>query len=183
MQLASIIVGDTLEFTTPVPGYPASDGWTLKYRLVPVTSGAAITFSSSADGDEHAVTVAASATALWSAGQYSWAAYVEDGAGASHTVLTGSAKLLPNPRTSSAPLDLRTDAEIALAAAKAALAAWTPTTKSYTIGGRSMTFSTSAEILPIIDYWERKVQAERRAATMAAGGRDPRKTFVRLGRV
>jgi hypothetical protein len=30
--------GDTLDFTTSVPDYPASAGWTLKYRLVPRTS-------------------------------------------------------------------------------------------------------------------------------------------------
>jgi hypothetical protein len=30
-----LIGGDTLDFTDSVPEYPASDGWTLKYRLTP----------------------------------------------------------------------------------------------------------------------------------------------------
>jgi hypothetical protein len=33
--LSTLIVGDTLDFTDQVPLYPATDGWTLKYRLIP----------------------------------------------------------------------------------------------------------------------------------------------------
>jgi hypothetical protein len=183
MDLGTLIVGDTLDRNIAVPGYSAADGWTLKYRLVPRVSGTPIAISSSADGDEHHVVVAAATTAGWAAGNYSWTAYVDHTDGRSHTVQTGAIVLAPNPRTSSAPLDLRSDAERALAAAEAALAAWTPTTRSYTIGSRSMTFSTSAEILPIISYWKMAVQREKRAALLKAGLPDPRKTHVRLGRV
>lgn len=183
MDLTRIIVGDSIDESVTVPGYPASEGWTLHYRLVPRVSGSAITFSTTADGDAHVVDVAAATTATWAVGAYSWAAYVLHTDLRSVTVLTGSITLLPNPRTSSAPLDLRTDAEIALAAAEAALAAWTPTTRSYTIGGRSMTFSSANEIKPVLDYWKAKVQRERRAARMAAGLTDPRKVYVRLGNV
>ena len=35
-QLGSLFyAGDTLDFTTSVAAYPASAGWTLKYRLAP----------------------------------------------------------------------------------------------------------------------------------------------------
>jgi hypothetical protein len=267
VHLERLIVGDTLSDTVTVPGYPASEGWTLKYRLIPRTSGAAIRFGTTADGDAHVLLVDAAITAAWVAGEYNWAAYVErdtlvaatisaaaadnsyndsasgfiaagfevgdavtvtgftggvannivggivtaltaakmtiggtdgdviadDAAGEtvtiraatarSHTVLTGAIRLLADPRVSSAPLDLRTDAEIALAAAESALASWTPTTRSYTIGNRSMTFSSTTEILPVIGYWKAQVQREKRAAAMRAGLPDPRKTFVRLGRV
>jgi hypothetical protein len=267
VHLERLIVGDTLSDTVTVPGYPASEGWTLKYRLIPRTSGAAITFGTTPDGDAHVLLVAAAITAAWAAGEYNWAAYVErdtivattisaaaadnsfndsasgfiaagfevgdvvavagftgdvanniaagvvtaltaakmiiggtdgdvivdDAAGEtvtiraatarSHTVLTGAIRLLADPRVSNAPLDLRTDAEIALAAAKAAFASWSSTTKSYTIGSRSMTFNTQADIIPTIQYWEMQVQRERRAARLRAGLSDPRKTFVRLGRV
>jgi hypothetical protein len=267
VHLSRLIVGDTLSDTVTVPGYPASEGWTLKYRLIPRTSGSAVGFGTSAGGDAHVILVAAAITAAWVAGEYNWAAYVERGIitastisaaaadnsfndsgsgfiaagfevgdavtvtgftgdvanniasgvitaltagkmtiggtdgdvivddaagesvtirasdGRSHTVLTGAIRLLANPRTSTAPLDLRTDAEVALAAAKAAYASWSSTTKSYTIGNRSMTFNSKAEITDTIQYWEREAQKEQRAARLRAGLSDPRKTFVRLGRV
>lgn len=185
MHLERIIVGDSLSDTVKVPGYPASEGWTLKYRLIPRTgSGSAIAFVTTADGDSHAISVAAATTGAWTAGEYSWSAYVEHTDLRSVTVLTGAVKLLANPRTSTAPLDLRTDAEIALAAAESAFAAFSAnsTTRSYTIGNRSMTFSTKAEIVAIIDYWRAKVQRERRDARLAAGLADPRRTFVRVNR-
>jgi hypothetical protein len=180
-----IVIGDTLSFTTSVPDYPADEGWVLKHRLVPRTgAGAAIALTGTADSDDpslHLTEVSAAVSAAWTAGQYSWVSYVEQGT-QSYTLSTGSVELLANPRTSSAPLDLRTQAEIALADAKAALASWTGTTKSYTIGNRSMTFNTRAEIVEKIEFWEMEVQREQRALRLAKGLADPRKTFVRLGR-
>jgi hypothetical protein len=182
LDLGSLIAGDTLDKLVEVSGYAASDGWTLHYRLLPISgTGDAITFASTDDSGAHRVTVAAATTATWAAGRYSWAAWVAGDEG-SHTVATGTVTIAENPRTASVPLDLRSDARKALEAAEAALASWTPTTKSYTIGGRSMTFNSSAEILPIISYWKLAVQREDRAARLAAGRPDPRKTFVRLGR-
>ena len=183
IELGNLIVGDSLDRTVSVPGYSAADGWTLHYRLVSRVSGTPIALSSTADGDDHVVTATATAAALWTAGEYSWAAWVAHTDGRSLTLLSGSLTLLPNPRTASAPLDLRSAARIALEQAKAALAAWSPTMRSYTIGSRSMTFSSTAEILPVISYWKIEVQREERAARLAAGLPDPRKTFVRLGRV
>ena len=68
------------------------------------------------------------------------------------------------------------------AAAEAAMATWTVTTKRYRIGEREMEFNSRAEIVPVLSYWKAQVQREQRAARMAAGLPDPRKTFVRLGR-
>lgn len=181
-MLERLVLGDTLNYTTAVADYTASAGWTLTYRLVPRSgAGTAIEFSSTADGDLHRLQVGAATTAAWAAGSYSWHSWVTK-AGEKCTVATGAITLIADPRTSSGPLDLRSDAEIALAAAKAALAAWTPTTRSYTIAGRSMTFSTTAEIVPIIQYWEREVAKERRAADMAKGAPDSRRVYVRMGR-
>jgi hypothetical protein len=186
MLQQSIPVGATLNFTTRVPDYPANESWVLHYRLIPrAGSGAAVEMSSipdAADATLHRIQVPAATTATWAAGHYSWAAWVEK-SGEVYDVATGSVRLLPDPRTATAPIDLRTDAAIALAAAEAALAAWSPTTKSYTIGGRSMTFNSPGEIIPIISYWKAAVQREQRADKLARGMPDPRKVQVRLGRV
>lgn len=185
MHLDAFHVGSTLNFTTSVPEYPANDGWTLKYRLVPRVSGTAIVLTGSSDDSTpelHRIEAAAATTATWAAGAYSWASWVEKG-GEIYDLSHGSVTLLPDPRVATAPLDLRTDAEKALAAAEAALASWTPTMRSYTIGGRSMTFQATAEIVPIVSYWKLQVQRERRAEALRKGLPDPRKVFVRLGRV
>ena len=183
IELSSITVGDSLSRAVNVPGYPASDGWTLHYRLISTVSGTPVQLDSTADGDDHVITALAATTALWVSGNYSWSAWVTNAALKSITILTGSVRLLPNPRVATAPLDLRTDAEIALEAAEDALAAWDGKIQSYTIGGRSVTFASEQKVKDTIAYWKAKVQRERRAARMAAGLPDPRKHLVRLGNV
>lgn len=184
-MLDRLVLGDTLNYATTVAGYPASEGWTLSYRLVPRSgAGTAIEFSCSADTTDpeaHRAQVSAATTAAWAAGAYSWFSWVSKAA-EKYSVSTGAITLVADPRSSSGPLDLRTEAEVALAQAKAALAAWTPTTRSYTIGQRSMTFNSTADIIPIIQYWEREVAKERRAAARASGLDTGRNVYVRLGR-
>jgi hypothetical protein len=182
LNLDRLIAGDTFDRLIEVAGYEANEGWTLNYRLVPKTgTGDPIEFSGSAEGTAHRVTVDADDTADWTAGDYSWVSWVSK-TGLSHTVATGMATVIADPRTVTAPLDMRTAARRALDDAEAALASWTPTTRRYTIGGRSMEFNSTAEIIPLISYWKAKVQREDRAAALAAGRPDPRKVFVRLGR-
>jgi hypothetical protein len=180
-MLERLILGDTLNFATTVDGYPASSGWVLKYRLVPRTAGAAISITCIADGELHRAQVAATTTAGWTAGTYSWASWVELGT-EKYSVATGSITLVADPRTASAPFDLRTEAEVALDQARAAFAAWTPTTKKYTIGGRSMEFNSTADIIPIVQFWEREVAKEQRANDLAKGLADRRRTYVRMSR-
>lgn len=180
-MLERLILGDTLNFTTTVDGYAASAGWALKYRLIPRVSGSAIEITCTASGDLHLAQVDATTTANWVAGTYTWASWVEQGT-EKYSVATGEIKLLVNPRTATAPFDLRTDAQVALDQAKAAFAAWTPTTKSYSIGGRSMEFNSAADILPVISYWEAEVAKETNAANMAKGMASGRRVLVRLGR-
>ena len=51
MNLEQHVIGDTLDQNISIPDYPASDGWTLKYRFTPRDSGGSaidITASSNA---------------------------------------------------------------------------------------------------------------------------------------
>lgn len=177
----SITVGDTLDFTTALSAYPASAGWVMKFRLIPRGAGSPISITCSASGANHRAQVDATATAGWTAGAYGWASWVEQGA-IVNTVDSGTVQLTPNLRVAPAGTETRTLAAIALAAAEAALAAWTPTTKRYVINGREMEFKATAEIVDTIAYWRTQVQAETRAADRAAGRPDRRKTYVRLSR-
>jgi enamine deaminase RidA (YjgF/YER057c/UK114 family) len=178
---ARLVLGDTLNFPTTVAGYSAADGWVLKFVLVPRAAGPApITLTSTADGEQHRVQVGATTTAAWTAGAYSWHSWVEK-ASEKYSVSSGSITLQADPR-SAATSDLRSQAQVALEAARAALAAWTPTQRSYTIAGRSMTFNSTADILPIVRYWEQQVAREARAEAASKGLDNGRRVFLRLGR-
>lgn len=181
MNVSEIIAGDSLQFSTSVPDFPATGGYTLKYRLVPRVSGTAIVITAAASGDDYAVDVAAATTAAWGAGEYSWHAYVELGS-ARFTVGTGQITIKPNPATMAAGTDTRTLAAKALDDLKAALAAWTPTRKSYQIGDVAMTFNSTADIVGLIEFWSRQVQAEKTAAALAGSRLNPNKIYVRSGR-
>lgn len=184
MDATTLTAGTTLSYTTSVPGYLANASWVLKYRLIPRVTGAAILLTGAADATDptlHRITATATTTGAWVAGVYSWASWVEK-AGEVYDVGVGSVKILPDPRAITSPFDTRTDAQKALDAANAALAAWTPTTKSYTIGDRSYTFNAPAEILAVIAYWKTQVKREDDALAMASGLASRRKVYVRLNR-
>ena len=174
-----IVIGDTLNFPTTVPDYLASDGWTLTYRLIQRTTGTPIEITAVANGDDYAVQASAATTATWSAGEYSWASWVTK-ANEVYSLGSGTCTLLPNPRTAAAGTDLRTAAQIALDDAKAAFKAWTPTQRRYRIGEREMEFNKPADIIVVIEFWQREVAAEQRAADGVKGYPDKRKVYVRM---
>lgn len=178
---SSLVIGETLNYTASPADYPASEGWTLRLLLNPRAGGTVTTVNSTASGDSHILTVSATTTANFVAGDYAyevWAYYGTE----YYRLDAGQLKVVQGLLGASAGTDNRTQAEIALDAAKAALAAWTPTTKSYSIAGRSMTFNTPAEIIQVVNHWESEVRREKDAARMAAGMATSRKVFVRMGR-
>jgi hypothetical protein len=182
MDLESLVLGGTLNFTTLVPDYLPADGWVLKYVLVPRSAGpSSITLTGTQDADDatlHRIQVAASTTAGWTSGVYSWASWVQLGS-EKYDLASGVVTLLPDPRTATS-LDTRSQARIALDQAKAALAAWTPTTRSYRIGDRQMEFAQKADILGVISYWEIEVAREENCARAAVGLKTKRQVYLRV---
>lgn len=183
--MTPITSGDTLDFTVVIRERSAADGWALHYRLIPQLTGVAIAFDSvpAPDGTSHRLQAAATTTATWAAGVYSWASWLTDVAAERFSVDGGITSILPDPAVIDAPQDFRSQAQIALADALAAMAAWKPTIHRYNIGGREMIFNLAADILPVVAFWKAAVQREARAKQLAMGMADPRKTFVRMGRV
>lgn len=175
-------VGDTLDFTTTLVDYPASAGWVLTYRLIPRLSGTPISIVGTAVDDDHRTSATASTTASWTAGEYSWVAYV-DLAGEHYVVDEGTVTLLPNLSIATA-YDGRSQAEVALADAKAALAEFQSSggrVKSYSIAGRSMEFDAAGDILKLVSYWQIEVTREQAAKAVAKGLADPRRIYLRAG--
>lgn len=162
--------GDTYSQLVVLADYPASDGWVLKARFTPRAGGTPIAITAAAEGDDHRLAATAVITAAWLSGDYAAAQWVEKGAEV-YTVASGQVTILPNLRAISGATDTRSQAEIALAAARAAFAAWTPTQRRYKIGEREMEFNSAAEILRTISYWEQQVAREQGTAAAGQGGR------------
>lgn len=170
-----------MDFVTSVPDYPASAGYTLKFRLVPRVSGTPIDITTTADGDDHETQVAAATTAGWTAGEYSWFSWVEK-TGERWQVGNGTCTLQVNPATATA-YDGRTVAEKALEDARTALANFQATggrVKSYSIAGRSMEFDAAVDILKLVTYWQSEVMRERGAKAARDGLPDPRRISIRM---
>jgi hypothetical protein len=181
----AIVAGDSLNFLTSTPGYSAADGWTLKFRLVPVLpSSAVISITTVADGADHRTTLAAATTAGWTAGTYSWASWVEKGA-EEYTVQTGQVVVKPNPRTVAAGTDLRSLPRKTLDDLMAARAQWASTqgrTRRYKIGDREREFNTAAELDAEIRFWQGQLANELAAERLAAGLRPRNKILTRFVR-
>lgn len=174
---ARIVAGDSLRWTIAQPDYLPADGWVLKYRA----SNAAANFAivSTAAGELHAVSVAASESADYAAGDYMLTAYVEGPDAQRVTLYSKPLTVAPN-LAAEANTDARTTARQILDALKQLyrdhVASGRALTDSYSVAGRSFKFLSVADLLAQIRYWE--IEAQREDA--AAGLFKRRRTFVRF---
>jgi len=177
-----LVAGDSLDFVTTVTPWPASAGYTLKYRLVPRVAGPApIVLISTPSGDDYRTQAPVATTAGWTPGEYSWFAWVEK-AGERHEVDSGLVLIQPDPSTVTV-YDGRTQAQIALEDALAALANFQATSgriKRYAIAGREMEFDTAADLTKTVNYWRNQVMLENAKKAVSEGQPDPRRMLVRM---
>lgn len=181
-MLTRITAGDTLDHRTTAPDYPASSGWTMYCRLIRRDAGTPFTLTAITDPDNadgYAVQASATTTAAWPPGPYSWATWVTKAAEV-YSVDSGTCTVVPNPRTVSSTTELRSAAQVALADAKTAYYAYTPTRRSYKIGDREMVFNSAEDIITHIKFLEAEVSAEQRALDKLRGRADSRKVYVRM---
>lgn len=197
-----VVAGDTLSYLTDAPTgdgvtYYPGDGWTLKYRLIPrVATSGVIDLTASTEGTGYRIAAAAADTASWTAGYYSAAAWVEQGT-EKYTVEPAfeQVQILADPRTVAAGFEGRSDTAKALDDARTALFNAQATAASgsgnvvqeYRIGDRMMKYAdaqtATASLVNMVQYLEREVARERRAEAIRRGLADPRKVFIRSGRV
>ena len=188
--ITELVAGDSLDFATTVAEYPATDGWALKYVLVPrftTPAQAAITLTATTyETSRYRVQVTPATTADWEPGAYSWSSYVEQ-TGQRITLEQGAElTVAPDPTTMAAGTDLRSDNVKALASAKAALVAYTASNgavEEYAINGRRMKFRAAGDIVALISHLQGEVLREKRAAASVAGLPNPSRFGVRLARV
>lgn len=180
---ALITAGDSLAWRINVPGHSANDGWVLKHRFI--NSAAKFDITSTADGEDHLVNVAASVSATYAPGTYARTDWVEKGA-ERYTVGSGSLIVKPDlAAVSSAGYDTRSAAQQALDALKAALQTYVSSrghVAEYQIAGRVMKFRNAMEIEQQIQFWQREVAAEERAERLAKGLPSRNRILVRFPR-
>jgi hypothetical protein len=164
MEPTSIRAGDSTTWTRDEAVYLPADGWSLAYRLIP-SAGAVTEISTTGSGVTYTATLSATATAALTAGRCRLIGYASR-AGEYHTVHDDPGfQVLANLRTATSA-DPRSANEIELAAARAA---WDNGALSYTVGDRSVTHRTAADIKIRIDYLQQQVAAERAARAIASG--------------
>lgn len=164
-----ITAGDSAEWTLSLSDYPAGDGWALSYALV--ASGSQITFTGAASGDDHKITLAAATTSGWTAGKYRYQAYVTLGSDR-ETVETGEIEIRPNFATLGSGYDGRSQWQKILDSLMTAYESMQSGygTQSVTMAdGRSVTYRTTAELLPAISKARAEVAREQRAEKLAQG--------------
>lgn len=183
-MLERLILGDTLNYSTTVTGYSAADGWVLKYALVPRAGAtASITLTSAADGAAHRVQETAVTTAAWTPGVYSWHSSVEK-ASEKYSVASGSIELVANPRAATTgPLDLRTEAQIALDNVRAVIRGKASAdVLRYQVQGRSLERYPMSELVALESKLAAEVEREQEALRLNAGLASKRKIYMRMGR-
>ena len=171
---AVLVAGDTAKWQKTLSDYSAADGWTLTYTLVNATQR--YTFTATASGADHLVTVAATTTALWVAGTYTWRAQASK-AGEVYTVGAGQMVV---EATYSAATDARSSAQKGLDAIKAYLIDsnnWAAA--HYEIAGRNLKRYTMPELLALEARFAAEVQREQAAAAIANGLAPAGRIYVR----
>lgn len=172
----TIYAGDTLTWTRSVAEYPAQT-WTLNYALV--RAGRAYTFATTAEGDRHLVSVAASVTALWQAGEYTLTAYVTKAS--ERVTLPGAVRVTVKPNPTGTAVDPRSHARRTFDAINAVIEGRaTADVAAYTINGRSLTKMPIAELISLQSHYRRLVDREDAEARIARGLGSGRKIYSRI---
>ena len=178
---ASLRDGDTWKWTRTLPDYPAGT-WTLKYRFKNATGATGFEIVATNVATVHTVNVPAATTVGYTAGAYTWVAWVEGGSSEVYTIGQGSMQLLPDYRSgaASAALDDRTHARKMLTAIEAWLESRDPGVAEYEIAGRRMKYIPTAELLKLHSRYTNMVAAELNAAKVAQGLGGGRKIQFRI---
>ena len=156
---SAVYAGDTLLLLLGFGDYPADESWTLTFDFRK-KDGSLITFSSTASGASHAITVAKDDTGVWIPGTYAGVAYVDDGS-QRFTVWRGQLEVLPNLAIEDANYDARSHAQKCLDAINLVLEGKASRdVLNTTIAGQSVGRMSFRELLEAKAYYESIVANE-----------------------
>lgn len=153
-----LVSGDTWEWNRALTDYPASAGWVLTYAFR--SASAYFNVTASADGDNHAVSVATTTTDDIAKGRYYWQSYATKGS-ERYTVGSGVLEVAANFAGTAAASDQRTHARKMLEAIEAVLEDRASNdVMEYSIGGRSLKRIPRAELMRLHAYYRNQVAVE-----------------------
>jgi hypothetical protein len=150
--------GDTVKWRRTLDCYPAGAGWVVAYRLVGPT--AAYTITAAADGDVHAVTIAAATSAAYAPGLYKLHETVSND-DERFTLGVTALRVLPDLAAGSAA-DTRSHARKVLDAIEAWLESKAPTAAAFEVAGRKLQNYPLTELLALRDRYRLEVAREER---------------------
>ena len=178
---ARVRAGDTVTWRKSLGDYPATDGWTLYYRLINAT--AKIDITSTADGADHLVSVPKATTDDWAAGEYVLVAWVDDGTDRV-SLPGGRITILPDlAAVADAGYDSRTQARKMLDAIDAALLSLSSGERlsvvEAEVAGRRLKYNVDG-LMKLRNLYAAQVRAEEAAERAQAGLAPRNKIYVRL---
>lgn len=179
---ARIVAGDSLHWQIELPDYLPADGWVLKYHAV--NAAANFNIVSTASAAVHDVAVTAITTAAYTAGSYTFTAYVDGPASQRITLYSRSLEVAPNLATATG-IDARGPARQILDALQTLYRTHITSGRAligeYDIAGRRMKFLSTADLLAQISYWQQEAAREDAALAQAQGLSGRRRVLVRFG--
>lgn len=137
-----LTAGDTWAWTRLLENYPPDSGWVLSYAMVSPTSGEPIKIVGTNNGDgQHRIEVDANVTGAYTAGYYTWQAYVTNSiTGERYKVFDGQLTIEPNFAAAAGIVDARSQIKQVLDALDALILgkALNGDQQHYSINGRSL---------------------------------------------
>jgi hypothetical protein len=175
-----LIAGDTWEWQRELSDYPASTHSAAWYFE---KADGNFSVTAGETGDTFTGTVPAATSATYRAGRYRWRLLVTRTADSVRkTVEEGWINVLPDP-AAAGNVDHRTTARVVLDMIDAYLR--DPTNlnaASYSLGGRSLSRWSRAELLVERDKWKAEAASQEAAERIASGMGNPRRLYVRFDR-
>ena len=183
LKLPSVLfAGDKLEFTESESDYKASDGWTMKYKLI--NSSTSITdLVSTADGDDHKFSITSAVSADWETGFYRFLRYAQKDSTYEH-LDRGVVEVKPDIIALST-WDFRTHARKTLEAIEAAIERRaTKEQMSIAIGvrgsSRQLQYLTMDELIKARNYYQNLVNREDQKELIAQGKSPGNKVLIQF---
>ena len=157
-----ISAGDSFSWLISLGDYPASEGWSL--TIILINSAAKISLISTAEEDEHRVSVSAVVSAEYLAGSYKYVIYAAKDDDR-YTVASGDIEILSDISWQET-FDGRTFAEKCLDNIEAVISGKAShDNMTYSIGGRSLSKYTWEELLSARGYFKSEVVRDKRKAS------------------
>lgn len=168
-------INTTVYWRRDVDTYKPVDGWTASYVLN-AAGLSTITIATTGSGSTYTVDAKPATTGAWTAGKYVWYLRVTDGTDV-FELDSGTIEILAENATGDDLLDARAYLEQAETELKERA---TGKASSYSIKDRSLTRASVEELMKIVTYWRKRVNALESEERARKGLKSKKITYARF---